>query len=128
MSKGVVLVIEDEALVGLELQESLQKDGYEVPQVVMNFEGIMPAVVKYKPDLVIMDINLNSFTDGVAAVQRMKILGNIPVLYLTAYRDEETKERALSTGPADYLVKPISEEVLLDSVARAMGLLENSSK
>lgn len=125
MDRAVILVVEDEALVGMELQESLNKAGFRVPEVVINAEGIMPAMVKHKPDLVIMDINLNSFTDGVAAVQRMKILGDTPVLYLTAYRDKETKDRALSTNPADYLVKPISEEVLLEAVSRALGLVEN---
>lgn len=128
MANEVILVVEDEALVGLELQESLTRAGYRVPKVVITYESVMPAVVKYKPDLVIMDINLNSFSDGVSAVQRMKILGDLPVLYLTAYRDDETRKRALSTGPVDYLVKPISEEALLDSVAKALDLVKNSCK
>lgn len=124
MDKAVILVVEDEALVGMEIQESLQNAGYRVPEVVITSESVMPAIVKHKPDLVIMDINLNSFIDGVSAVQRMKILGNTPVLYLTAYRDDETRKRALSTEPAGYLVKPISEEILIDSVSKALSGLK----
>jgi DNA-binding response OmpR family regulator len=120
MGKARILVVEDEILVGMEIQESLQKAGYDVPEVVLTSENFMPAVVKNKPDLVLMDINLNSFVDGVSAVQRMKILKEIPVLYLTAYRDDNTKKRALTTNPVDYLVKPVSEEQLLDAVADAL--------
>ncbi|MBB6481743.1 response regulator [Spirochaeta isovalerica] len=120
MGKARILVVEDEVLVGMEIQESLQKAGYDVPEVVMTSENFMPAIVKHKPDLVIMDINLNSFVDGVSAVQRMKILTSTPVLYLTAYRDEKTKERAMTTGPVDYLIKPISEEKLLEAVGDAL--------
>lgn len=120
MSEAVILVVEDEALVGLELQESLQNAGYAVPEVVVVSERILPSYVQHKPDLVIMDINLNSFTDGVSAVQRMNILGKTPVIYLTAYRDDVTKERALRTDPFDYLIKPVSEELLLESVKKAL--------
>ncbi|MBN2655588.1 MAG: response regulator [Spirochaetales bacterium] len=120
MGKARILVVEDEVLVGMEIQESLQKAGYDVPEVVMTSENFMPAIVKHKPDLVIMDINLNSFVDGVSAVQRMKILTSTPVLYLTAYRDENTKRRAMTTGPVDYLIKPISEEKLLEAVGDAL--------
>lgn len=80
----------------------------------------MPAVIKYKPDLVLMDINLNSFVDGVSAVQRMKILKEIPVIYLTAYRDDNMEKRARTTKPVDYLIKPVSEEQLLEAVADAL--------
>lgn len=120
MSEAVILVVEDEALVGMELQESLQKAGYSVPEVVIFSDNIIPAIVKHKPDLVLMDINLNSITDGVAAVQRMNIGGELPVIYLTAYRDALTKERAMRTHPKDYLVKPVSEEKLLEAVKQAL--------
>jgi len=120
MIKPIILVVEDEALAGMELQESLQKAGYQVPDVINNSDMIMSAIVKYKPDLVIMDINLNSFTDGVSAVQRMKILGETPVMYLTAYKDESIKSRAMSTDPKDYLIKPVSEKVLIEAVEKAL--------
>ncbi|MDA3811879.1 MAG: response regulator, partial [Spirochaetaceae bacterium] len=94
---------------------------YNIPEVISNSDLIMSAVVKYKPDLVIMDINLNSYNDGVSSVQRMKILGNIPFMYLTAYKDEETKKRAMNTNPVDYLIKPISEENLLKAVSHFFG-------
>jgi len=128
MGKAKILVVEDEALVGMEIQESLQNAGYDVPEVVVTSENFMPAIVKHKPDLVIMDINLNSFVDGVSAVQRMKILTATPVLYLTAYRDDDTKKRAMTTGPVDYLVKPVSEEVLLEAVADALLAIKNPMK
>lgn len=122
MADKTILIVEDEVLVGMELQESLQKAGYKVPEVISNSDLIMAAIVKYKPDLVLMDINLGSFTDGVSAVQRMKILRDTPVMYLTAYKDDETKKRAMRTNPKDYLIKPVSEEQLYKAVAKALGL------
>ena len=122
MNSATILIVEDEALAGIELQESLEKAGYNVPEVINSSDLIMSALVKYKPDLVLMDINLNSFTDGVSAVQRMKILGDTPVMYLTAYKDEETRTRAMSTNPVDYLIKPVSEDVLFKAVEKALNL------
>jgi len=121
MREAVILVVEDEALVGIELQETLEKAGYSVPEVVLSSEKILPAVFKHKPDIVLMDINLNSYTDGVSAVQRMNLLANTPVIYLTAYKDKLNKERAMRTKPKDYLIKPITEEDLLEAVDKALG-------
>lgn len=120
MSEAVILVVEDEALVGMELQESLQKAGYSVPEVVIFSDKIIPAMVRHKPDLILMDINLNSLSDGVSAVQRMNMGGAVPVIYLTAYRDALTKERAMRTNPKDYLVKPVSDKQLLEAVEQAL--------
>lgn len=121
MGEAVILIVEDEVLVAMELRETLEKAGYSVPEVVVFSEKIIPAFVRHKPDIIIMDINLNSLTDGVAAVQRMNILRHTRVIYITAYSDNQTKERALRTNPLDYLVKPVTEEALLDSVRKALG-------
>lgn len=119
MKEAKILIVEDEVLPGMELQESLLKAGYIVPDIITNSETVLSAVVKEKPDLVIMDINLGSYTDGVSLVQRMQILGDTPVIYLTAYKDQSTKDRALSTHPAYYLVKPVSEDYLYKVVENA---------
>ncbi|MDA3852568.1 MAG: response regulator [Spirochaetaceae bacterium] len=115
-----IIIVEDELLVALEMQESLQHQGYHVPEIVTSAEGVLASVVKHKPHLVIMDINLGSFVDGIDTAQRMKILGNTAIVYLTAYGDEKTRERAMNTHPKDYLVKPVSDDLLHRAVARAL--------
>jgi len=120
MGKATIIIVEDEILSGIEIQETLQQAGYHVPEIVPNGDMVMSAIIKYKPQLVIMDINLDSFTDGVDAVQRMGILGNTPVLYLTAYGDDKTRRRAMRTNPSDFLIKPVSSEELYSSVERAL--------
>jgi DNA-binding response OmpR family regulator len=120
MKQPTILVVEDEILVAMDLQESLQRAGYLVPDFITSVDTFMSSLVREKPDLVLMDINLGSFTDGVSAVQRMRILGDTPVIYLTAYDDTATKQRALTTQPVEYLIKPISEQTLYSAVERAL--------
>lgn len=121
MERKTIIIVEDEALAGLEIQENLQKAGYHVPEVVPSSDKVLSAVVKHKPHLIIMDIKLDSYTDGIDAAQRLRILGNTPVMYLTAYGDQKTRDRADRTGHSDFLVKPVSSELLCESVARALA-------
>lgn len=121
MANETILVVEDETLAGLEIQDSLQRAGYHVPEVIDSGDEVMSAVVRHNPQLVIMDIHLNSYTDGIDAAQRMKILGNTPVVYLSAYHDESTIKRAMHTHPRNFLVKPVSSEELCRTVTRAIN-------
>jgi DNA-binding response OmpR family regulator len=87
-----ILVVEDESIAALELCETIKKMGYKVPDPVMSADLVMPAIIKERPHAVIMDINLSSYIDGIDAAQRIKIVDDIPLIYLTAYNTEETKE------------------------------------
>lgn len=110
--KKTVLVVEDEAIAALELCETLRSLGYRVPEPVLNADGVMPAMIREKPDAVLMDINLSSYIDGIDTAQRIKVLNPVPLIFITAYNTEETKRRAMSTGPVDFLTKPVSREQL----------------
>jgi CheY-like chemotaxis protein len=107
-----ILVVEDESIAALELCETIKKMGYKVPDPVMSADLVMPAIIKERPHAVIMDINLSSYIDGIDAAQRIKIVDDIPLIYLTAYNTEETKRRAMKTNPVDFLLKPVSREQL----------------
>jgi CheY-like chemotaxis protein len=120
MSGKTILIVEDEALAALEIKETLEKEGYNVPEPIASGDELLNAVLRHNPVLVIMDIKLKSFIDGITAVQRLKLLKEIPVIYLTAYQNPEVRERAMKTNPAAYLVKPFRENDLLMQVEAAL--------
>lgn len=117
MKTKTILVVEDEPIVGLEMQESLQRMGYSVPEIVTSGDQVLDATLRLKPDLIIMDIHLNSFIDGIDAAMRLKLLGGCPIVYVTAYPNAQIRERAMRTSPAAYLLKPLDEDELRKAVA-----------
>ncbi|MDA8426887.1 MAG: response regulator [Treponema sp.] len=116
-----ILIVEDEPIVGMQLQESLEEAGHSVPEVVDSGDAVMGAVLAHKPDLIIMDINLRSFIDGVDAAARVRLVSEVPIIFLTAYPSQGSQDRAIATKPAAYLLKPINDRQLLDSVDLALS-------
>jgi CheY-like chemotaxis protein len=121
MAKAKILIVEDEPLVALEIKESLERMGYEVPDVLDSGDEVLSSVMRFSPDLVLMDIHLNSFTDGIDAVQRLRLLNNTPVIYMTAYSNTEIRERAKRTEAEAYLLKPLSEDELRKQVETVLS-------
>ena len=121
MKNGKIMIVEDEPIIAMELQESLQTAGYDVPVTVRNADDVMPAVIKQNPDLIIMDIYLKSFIDGIDAAQRVKMLRDIPIIFLTAYPNENIRKKALSIKPEAYLLKPLRDKELLEQISRILG-------
>ena len=117
---AIVLVVEDEPIVGMQLQESIEGLGHTVPAVVDSGDAVLAAVLAYKPDLILMDIKLRSFIDGVDAATRIKLVCDVPVIYLTAYPSKGSQDRALRTAPAGYLVKPVSDAALHEAIDKAL--------
>jgi PAS domain S-box-containing protein len=101
-----ILIVEDEVIVAADLQQRLQGMGYAVPATVPSGEMAIKKIGEIHPDLVLMDIHLNGRMDGTEAAARIMREWDIPVVYLTAYADRETMQRAGVTGPYGYLLKP----------------------
>ena len=118
---AVILVVEDEPVVGMQLQESLEAMGHRVPAVVESGDEVLKAAEQYGPDLVLMDIQLRSSMDGIQAASALKALGDIPIIYLTAYPGHGSLGRAMATRPAAYLLKPVSDGLLREEVDRALS-------
>ena len=115
-----ILVVEDEPIVGMQLQESLEAMGHRVPAIVDSGDEVLGAVLAHTPDLILMDIKLRSFIDGVDAANRIKLVCDVPVIYLTAYPSKGSQDRAMSTKPAAYLVKPINDRALGEQIDKAL--------
>ncbi len=127
MSKERILVVEDEALVAAELQEDLQRMGYEVAGIVSSGDKVVETVASTKPDLVLMDVLLNGGVDGIDAAYQTQAEFNIPIIYLSAYSDEETLRRASVTMPAAYLIKPFNERELAANISLALSSVRSKA-
>lgn len=113
--------MEDEALVALEIQESLERMGYSVPEIVDSGDEVLGAVLRVKPELVVMDIHLKSYIDGVDAASRLRMISSAPIIYITAYGTRGVRDRAQRTGPVAYLLKPLDEAVLRKTIEQALS-------
>ncbi len=112
MSIAQILVVEDEAIVGMGLQAQLQSLGYAVPTIAMTGEQAVREAEARRPDLVLMDIRLDGAMDGVAAAGIIRRRFGIPIVFLTAYSNESILERARVTEPYGYILKPFEEREL----------------
>jgi len=116
-----ILVVEDEPVARMQLQESLEAMGHTVVMALASADGALEAVASLRPDLIIMDIHLKSFIDGIDAAARIKLLAEVPLIFMTGYSGQGTVDRAMRLEPAAYLVKPVSDEALRESVERALA-------
>ncbi len=112
MAKTQILVVEDEIIIAEDIRRSLQRLGYEVPSVVSSGEDAIKKAEENEPDLVLMDIVLRGRMDGIEAAEQIHSRFGIPLVYLTAYADEATLERAKITEPFGYIIKPFREREL----------------
>src|SRR5947207_3087351 len=112
MTNGRILVVEDESVVATDIEDSLRNLGYEIVATVQSGEEAMKEAEKGRPDLVLMDIRLKGSIDGVTAAAFVHESLHIPVVFLTAYADEKTLQRAKITEPYGYILKPFEEAEL----------------
>lgn len=105
MSVANILVVEDERITAEDIKVGLEFAGYKVPAICASGEDAVHKAGKLQPDLVLMDIKLEGKMDGIEAACEIRRLYDIPVIYLTAYSDERTVERAKKTEPFGFLVK-----------------------
>jgi PAS domain S-box-containing protein len=120
METAKILIVEDEAVIAKDLQWRLEGMGYDVPLTVANGEEAVDKATEINPDLVLMDIVLIGQMDGIEAAEQIRSKADIPVIYLTAYADEQTFERAKVTEPFGYLIKPIRDKELHISIEMAL--------
>lgn len=120
MSKSKILIVEDESIVALNLQKRLEGLGYIVTGNIPSGETALQIVAQTSPDLVLMDIKLKGKIDGIEAATQIRNQFQIPVVYLTAYSDEETLNRAKLTEPYGYVLKPFESKDLCTTIEVAL--------
>ena len=112
MIPAKVLVVEDERVVALHLRQQLSRLGYVVPAMCTAGVQALRKIREIRPDIVLMDIHIEGDIDGIETAARIPNEFQVPVIYLTAYSEEATLERARETKPYGYLLKPFSEREL----------------
>ena len=120
MSKINILVVEDESIVSKDIQSCLNKLGYNVVAACNSGEEAVLSAATHKPDLVLMDIMLKGNISGIDAAEKIKREFDIPVIYLTAYADENTLSKAKHTEPFGYILKPFKEIDLHSNIEMAV--------
>jgi CheY-like chemotaxis protein len=120
MTPASILVVEDEGIVAQEIKSRLKKSGYAVCAVAHDGRTAIAQAGEMRPDLVLMDIRLKGEMDGIEAAGLIRDRFNIPVVYLTAYTDPATLERAKVMEPFGYVVKPFETRSLMVSIEIAL--------
>ena len=120
MPDARILIVEDEGILALDVQQRLTSLGYPVPDIASTGEEAVQKAEEGRPDLILMDIMLPGKIDGVTAAERIHARFDIPVIYITAYADEDTLRRAKITEPYGYIVKPFKERELHITIDMAL--------
>ncbi len=120
MVRAKILIVEDESIVAFNIQNRLKGLGYAVVAVSPSGEAAIQLAAQHHPDLVLMDIRLKGSIDGIEAAAQIRSRFQIPVVYLTAYTDEETLNRAKLTQPYGYILKPFESRDLCTTIEVAL--------
>ncbi len=120
MTSARILIVEDEILIAREIESCLCQIGYTVVGVSLQGEVVPQRIVEAEPDRVLMDIYLHGAQDGIALATEIHDRHQIPVIYVTAYADDDTLEQAKVTHPFGYVIKPFNERDLRVAIELAL--------
>jgi len=114
-----ILIVEDELITALDIKYILKKRGYNVIKIVSSGEEAIRTALSFKPDIVLMDINLKGRVNGLQAAEEI-LDYQIPVIFITAQRDETTVEK-MEQLSSDYIFKPFHEFILEEKIQKILN-------
>jgi len=120
MQEKSVLIVEDEGVVALSIKAALTKMGYTVVGIAVSGSEAIALATEKKPDVILMDIHIKGDIDGIQTTEKINAVMDVPVIFLTAYADDETVSRAIRTGSHSYLVKPYNPRELYSNIEFAI--------
>ncbi len=115
-----ILVVEDEAIIAMDLTRRLERLGYEIVGIADNRDGAVALVADKNLDLVLMDISIQGSVDGIETARELSRMSDVPVIFVTAYADNTTVERAAEVAPYGYLQKPFDDGTLATTIKIAL--------
>lgn len=121
---GSILVVEDEAIIALDIRFILREIGVEKVYLVDNGEDAIKIVNLNSIDLIVMDINILGSIDGIETAKIIQKTHKMPIIYCSAYSDRETLKRTKSTTNSFFLEKPFEEEQLIEIVREKFPSME----
>ena len=126
MTPAKILIVEDDRIVARDIEQQLSRIGHSVVGVTADGESAVQLARETAPDLVLMDIRLEGEMDGIEAAERIRQTAQVPVIYLTAYADDQTLARARLTEPFGYILKPFEDSQLRTAIE--MGLHKHAAE
>ena len=120
MANYKVLIVEDELIVAKDIKHSLERINYEVVGLASDVSEVIELIEEYHPDIVLMDIMLRGGESGIDAAEIIRKQYKIPVIFLTAYADSATLERAKRAESYGYIIKPFKVVDLQTSIELAV--------
>jgi CheY-like chemotaxis protein len=120
-AKARILVVEDEMIIALDIKQRLERMGYAVLGTEVSGEQAIQKAEILKPDLVLMDIKLRGKMDGIQAAEVIRNKFQLPVIFMTAFADEPTIQRARITETFGYILKPFEEGELNLNIEMALN-------
>ena len=125
MKKTKILIVEDEAIIAKDIQNTILQLDFEVTEIVTCVNDVFLSIRENKPDIIMMDIGLNDKIDGIEVVKEIYKSIYIPVVYLTGSYDDKTIQRAIQTNPVGYLLKPFNRYELKSAIL--LGIYKNKN-
>jgi len=125
MSKTLkIIIVEDEFPIALDTEMKLTEKGFQVLGIANSFASLMEIIAEDTPDVILMDINLGDSGNGIEIAKKLKKIVAVPIVFLSAYSNQEVVTAALETEPFGYLVKPykIEDLTIAIQVARSQWL------
>src|SRR3990172_4903850 len=120
MATAQIMVVEDESIISKDIQQTLKALGYGIAAVAFSGKEAIRKAEETRPDLILMDIVLKGDLDGIETAGQIHTGSDVPIIYLTAYTDEKTLQRAKITEPCGYILKPFQERELYTSIEMAL--------
>jgi CheY-like chemotaxis protein len=121
MTTARILIVEDERIVAIDLQRRLVRMGYRVVAIAASGPEAIDKAQALRPDLILMDIRLQGRMDGVEAAQHIHAHMRMPIVFMTAYVDETTMQRARAVTPWGCLRKPFDTRTVQITIESALG-------
>ena len=123
-----ILIVEDEVIIAIDLKSKLTHLGYHVLGVVHNSDGLADKIASWQPHLILMDINIEGYRNGIEMAHIINERFKIPFVYVTSYTDKHTLEEVKKTNPVGYIIKPFTLEDIKVQLDLAFSRVSNSSE
>jgi DNA-binding response OmpR family regulator len=123
-----ILIVEDENIIALDIQNTIEDFGWKVCAITSRGEESIRLAAKFRPDLVLMDIRLKGKMNGTAAAKIIRETLNIPIIYLTAYRDKEKNIQMIQNSLSGYIQKPFSQNELYSKMKEILSQIKKYPK
>ncbi len=115
-----ILIVEDESIVAMEIESFITRLGYDVVAIASSSEEALIYALKYQPHVILMDITIKGSMDGIEVADKILASIKTTIIYITAFNDDNTIQRAILTNPVAYLIKPFNRQELNASVKIAL--------